>query len=550
MPFPTQTSPTQTFPTQTSPASPVLLSATGLHFSWPDGSPVLDGVELSLGPGLTGLVGDNGAGKTTLLEVLAGVRRPDRGSVRAAADVALVRQSPALPGAGTVADGLGLTPVLAALRRIEAGSVDPADFDVVGDAWDVEARAAARLDRLGLPTDLDRPLTRLSGGQYRTLTLVRALLAEPGVLLLDEPTNDLDAESRTRLYRALDEFGGAVLTVSHDLELLNRAGHTLELRDGAVRSFGGDYAHYREVLAAEARTHAEQTAAAAAQVRREQRQFDDAQTALARRRRTAQRAQAQKRVPPIVAGLRAGKAEVSAGKLERGQRDSVAQAREELDELRSRRRNPTAPALRLPEPEVAPGIQIVVDPRLPITGAERVLVTGRNGAGKSRLLAALTADASAIVVPYVFVPQVISFDDEARGSESLSVAEAARAAAPSGEPEQLHAHLARFGFLGHASERALHELSGGERLRAGLALALLANPEPKLLILDEPTNNLDVGTVESLLTALNAWTGALVVASHDSGFTARLGLTRTVAVCQPRAAEPQPRAAELQPGHG
>ncbi|GAA4757699.1 ATP-binding cassette domain-containing protein [Gordonia alkaliphila] len=500
------------------------LTAVGLHFAWPDGAPVLDGVDLALGPGLTALVGDNGAGKTTLLEILAGLRTPDGGTVTAEGLIALVRQESATPAtASTIAAALGVADNLAALARIEGGSVDPADFEAVGEDWDLAARAVAQLDRLGLPIDIDRPLDRLSGGQFRSLALARALLSQPGVLLLDEPTNDLDADSRVRLHRALDEFGGSVLVVSHDLELLDRAGHTLELREGRLRAFGGNYTHYRDVIDAELATHAEQVATAAAQVRREQRQFDDAQTALARRRRTAQRAQVEKRLPPIAAGLRANKAQVSAGKLERGQRDSVASARADLAELRADNRRSDTPMLRLNSPDVGTGTQVIVDPRLPITGPERVLLAGGNGAGKSRLLAALTADPTAIAVPYAVVPQVITFGDEDR-----TVAEAAYALAGDTELEQVHAHLARFGFVGQSSQRRLADLSGGERLRAGLAAALLSTPDPQLLILDEPTNNLDTATVEALLTALSEWTGALVLVSHDRGFVDRVDLTRTV----------------------
>ena len=129
----------------------------------------------------------------------------------------------------------------------------------------------------------------------------------------------------------------------------------------------------------------------------------------------------------------------------------------------------------------------------------------------------------AIAVPYAFVPQVITFGDEDR-----SVAESAYESAGGTEPEQVHAHLARFGFVGQSSQRRLADLSGGERLRAGLAAALLATPDPHLLILDEPTNNLDIATVEALVTALSEWTGALVLVSHDQGFVDRVDLPRTV----------------------
>ncbi|HYF72307.1 MAG TPA: ATP-binding cassette domain-containing protein, partial [Nocardioides sp.] len=179
------------------PAPTPVISASGLGFTWPDGTPVLTGLDLLVGPGRSALVGVNGAGKSTLLRLVAGDLRPTTGHVQVAGEVGYLPQDLTLDVDQRVEDFLGIGPVRRAIRAVEGGAVDATFFDIIGDDWDVEDRAVAELARLGLPTDvLDRRLGQLSGGEVTQLGMARLLLRRPDVLVLDEPTNNLDARAR------------------------------------------------------------------------------------------------------------------------------------------------------------------------------------------------------------------------------------------------------------------------------------------------------------------------------------------------------------------
>ena len=527
------------------------LVLSDVAYAFPDHTPLFTAVNLTVGPGLTSLIGRNGAGKSTLLRLMAGERRPTRGSITldgAAAGPPAVAYLPQLladaPAERTLADELGVGRHLSALSRIEAGEGNDDDFTTIGDDWAVADRAIALLDDLGLPTELGRPVLALSGGERTLAALAGRLLARPRLLLLDEPTNSLDGRARERLFTALEHFvsGGdrIVLAVSHDLELLDRAGTTVELRAGRCRVFGGGYTHYREVIDAEQAAALQDLAGARNDLRAEKRDKVEAQVALARRERYGRKMEATKREPKIVMRTRKRQAQESAARYRAVHNRGVEQARERMSEADAAVRREDLLRVDLPDPGLPAG-RVVLDAhdpvvgRIHVAGPTRVRLSGPNGSGKTSLLRRLFGkqswsgagagagggddDDNAARVPWALLPQDLRI-----GLPERSVVDAIRAVRPEAPPEEAHAHAARLLFIGDAGFRRLGDLSGGERLRAALAVSLFARPTPQLLVLDEPTNNLDLDGVHVLADALSQWRGALLLVSHDDGFCARVAI--------------------------
>ncbi|MEU8520883.1 ABC-F family ATP-binding cassette domain-containing protein [Streptomyces sp. NPDC048577] len=519
---------------------PTFITCSSLSFSWPDGTPVLDDFRLTVGPGRTGLIGLNGSGKSTLLKLIAGELPPTAGTVRTVGEVGHLPQNVVLDTALRVDEALGIARVRAALHAIESGDPADAHFATVGDDWDVEERALATLDQLGLgQIGLDRTVGEVSGGESVLLRLAALLLARPDVLLLDEPTNNLDLRARHRLYEAVDAWAGVLVVVSHDRELLERVDQIADLHDGEVTWYGGAYSAYEAALEAEQDAAQRMVRVAEADVQRQKRELSDAQMKLARRKRYAQKSAQNKVVPKIVANGRKAEAQVSAGKHRTLHAERLDAARERLDAAVEAVRDDDEIRVELPRTVVHPGREVLglrdlelsygarVKGEWELRGPERIALVGRNGAGKTTLLRTIAGELEPLAgevvakVPLRFLPQRLDLLDE-----ELSVVENVARFAPGATVNEVRARLARFLFRGARADRPAGTLSGGERFRATLAALLLADPAPRLLLLDEPTNNLDMASVRKLTAALEAYEGALIVASHDVPFLESLGITR------------------------
>lgn len=507
---------------------------TDLSFEWPDGTAVFDGLDVAFDQGRTGLIGLNGSGKSTLFELITGRLSPASGRVEVAGDVGHLDQELTLDTGQTVAELLGIARTRAALRAIEAGDASEANFTVVGNDWDTEERALAQLERFGVvlkgAEPLDRTVGSLSGGEAVLTALAGIALSGPAITLLDEPTNNLDRDARTRLYETIDSWPGVLVVISHDRELLERMDRIAELRHGRIRVRDGNYTDHLTQLETEQEAAQRMVRVAEADVRKEKQQLRDARVKLDRRARYGKKMYATKREPKVVMNQRRRDAQVSAGKHRIMQEGKLDEAKRTLTEAEDEVRDDDRIRISLPDTRVAAGQDVLElegnDGRLYVRGPERIALMGANGAGKTTLLHAIAHGSDHEAVTYVtdrigYLPQRLDVLDD-----RLSVLDNVRAAAPTATPHEVRANLARFLIRGDRVDRPASVLSGGERFRVSLARLLLADPSPRLLVLDEPTNNLDLDSVRQLTEALSAYRGALLVAGHDHAFLREIGTTR------------------------
>ncbi|MDR6986498.1 ATPase subunit of ABC transporter with duplicated ATPase domains [Paenarthrobacter nitroguajacolicus] len=516
------------------------ITLTDVRLQWPDGTTALAGISGTFGSGRTGLVGSNGAGKSTLLRLIAGSIAPTSGSITTNGDVGYLPQTLTLVTDSTVADLLGIGHKLKALRAIESGDVSVENFDAVGDDWDIEARADKSLRHIGLSeADLERNVGEISGGEAMLVAITGLRLQGTAITLLDEPTNNLDREARTKLSALLSTWPGTLVVVSHDLALLELMDNTAELHGGELEVFGGPYSAWRSYVD-EQQAAAVQAAQAAKQaVKTEKRQRQEAEMKLAQRARTGQTSYDNKKGSKILMNQRASDAQVSAGKLRSGSDDKVDAAQAALDVASSKIREDERISVNLPDPDVPRSRRIAelrgTNRAFVVEGPERVAIIGANGVGKTTLLERLvsgepltdddddvesgTAGGQLLTGRSGYLRQRLDGLDEA-----ATTLENVQAAAPRVPVGEIRNQLARFLLRGDSVYRPVGTLSGGERFRVSLAKLLFADPPPQVLILDEPTNNLDIQSVDQLVEALNAYRGAVILVSHDDGFLARLDL--------------------------
>jgi ATP-binding cassette subfamily F protein uup len=466
------------------------------------------------------VVGRNGAGKSTLLRVLSGEQAPDGGSIWKEAGLRVSRLDQDVPVAtdrtvfDAVADGLGALSDLvaeyhrAAVRVAEAGTA--ADLERLGrvhheldelDGWRIERRVELVLSRLSLPPDIR--VDTLSGGWKRRVLLARGLVAEPDVLLLDEPTNHLDLEAITWLEAFLAEYPGAVVFVTHDRAFLQRvATRIVEIDRGRLTSWPGDYATFRRRKDAALVSDAVQ-----------QDKFDKrlaVEEAWLRQGVKARRTRDEGRVRALMA-----------------LREERAARREEPGSVRFRMgRAPLSGHVVLEADEVSKAFgskPVVRRFSARIMRGDRIGLIGPNGSGKTTLLRLLIGDlppdegevrrGANVEVAYYdqqreqLDPEQTVFDAIGAGNDTVIV---------NGQSRHIHAYLRDFLFPLERAQSPVKALSGGERNR--LLLARLFTRAINLLVLDEPTNDLDLETLELLEAQLADWPGTLLLVSHDRAF--------------------------------
>lgn len=485
---------------------------------------ILDDVTLSFYPGAkTGVVGPNGAGKSSVLRIMAGLDKPNNGDAFLAtgATVGILQQEPPLNEDKTVRGNVeeGMGDIKIKLDRFnEVAELMATDYtdelmEEMGrlqeeldhaDAWDLDAQLEQAMDALRCPP-ADEPVTNLSGGERRRVALCKLLLSKPDLLLLDEPTNHLDAESVQWLEQHLASYPGAILAVTHDRYFLdNVAEWILELDRGRAYPYEGNYSTYLEKKAERL----------AVQGRKD--------------------AKLQKRLTEELAWVRSGaKARQAKSKARLQRYEEMAAEAEKTRKLDFEEiQIPVGPRLGNVVVEVDhldkgyDGRALIKDLSFSLPRNGIVGVIGPNGVGKTTLFKTIvgleTPDSGSVKVGETVK---LSYVDQARAgidprktvwevvSDGLDYIQVGQTEVPS------RAYVSAFGFKGPDQQKPAGVLSGGERNRLNLALTLKQGGN--LILLDEPTNDLDVETLGSLENALLNFPGCAVVISHDRWFLDR-----------------------------
>jgi ATPase subunit of ABC transporter with duplicated ATPase domains len=508
---------------------------------------VLDRVTLTIGPrARIGLVGPNGVGKSTLLRIAAGSELPDSGVVARAPETLTIgyleQERQNVPGESVLNALARRTGVLEAERELEDAAVALARDEAAGERYsralesflalgggDFRPRARTVCSDIGLDVDLERDRAALSGGEAARVALAMILLSRFEVLLLDEPTNDLDYEGLERLESFLGAYGGALVVVSHDRELLDRTVDriaAIDPRSHGVREWAGGWSDY---------ARARQTERAAAIAEFEQAQSRRAElTKLLTTRRTEARAKG------AALGNKTGGADRRAT---HALETKVRQAERllERNELPEKPFEPWELHLSLTSDVRLSDHVLSLDRAIGVRGSfrlgpididlapgQRFSIVGPNGAGKSTLVGMLLGDvpllAGTRTVGRRTVIGAIGQDRRAYSGDAPLVDEVA--ARTGLAPVHARTLLAKFGLGADHIGRACSSLSPGERTRANLAE--LQARGVNVLVLDEPTNHLDLEAVEQLESALGDFAGTLVVVSHDRRFLERVTPTRTI----------------------
>ena len=531
-----------------------------------------------------GLVGNNGCGKSTLLQIIAGQLSPSSGVIVRPDDLYYIPQHFGQYDSLTIAQALRIERKQQALHAILSGDASNENFVVLDDDWNIEERSIAALDLWGLGQfTLSYPMNLLSGGEKTRVFLAGMDIHHPSVILMDEPTNHLDSSGRQRLYDWVEKCRSTLLVVSHDRTLLNLLPEICELEKHQINYYGGNYEFYKEqkTLMQEALQQRieekEKALRIARKVARETAERRDKQNVRGEKNNI------KKGVPRIVLNALQGKSEKSTSKLNSAHQEKAEKLTDERNQLQGSL-SPTATLktdfnssslhtgkILVTAKEINFGyyshsinshIQMNNEANIADTGnhsgpdshdiqdngdfkqqlwqtpisfqlksGDRLRIEGANGSGKTTLLKLITGqlqpqegNLTRMEFTYVYLNQEYSIIDDRN-----SILEQAYAFNNRNLPEhEIKIILNRYLFPASEWDKSCRKLSGGEKMRLAFCCLMISNNTPDMFILDEPTNNLDIQSIEIITATIKNYTGTVIAISHDDYFIQEIGIEQRI----------------------
>jgi len=520
----------------------------GVCYTHPDHEILFHDINFSINKGQkVALIGNNGSGKSTLLRMIAGHLKSSEGEICYSSAPYYVPQHFGQYNQLSIAQALQIDKKLNALQGILNGDTSIDNFNELDDDWNIEIRSQEALSHWELESiSFDQPMNTLSGGEKTKVFLAGIQIHSPEIILMDEPTNHLDIQSRQLLYSFIESVNDTLLIVSHDITLLNKLSIILELSKDRITTYGGNYDFYKEQQELQLNAlHASlnekekelHTARKTAREAAERKQREDV-----RGKKRSER----KGVPRIMMGVLKENAEKSTARLKDVHQDKMTNLKEDIRQLQK-----SIPDLQLMKLNFNPSSlhtgKILVTAKeinfcynenlwnVPLTfeirSGDRLAIKGKNGSGKTTLVKLITGQikpAEGILsnadFKYVYIDQEYSIiQPDLTLLEQIEQFNTANL-----QDHELKTLLNRFLFPYTVWDKKCENLSGGEKMRLVLCCLSAGNQAPDMILLDEPTNNLDIQSLDILSTVIKAYQGTIIAISHDSYFLTQIGIDKQI----------------------
>ncbi|MDR0871995.1 MAG: ATP-binding cassette domain-containing protein [Prevotellaceae bacterium] len=499
------------------------------------------------------LIGNNGAGKSTLLRMIAGELQAMGGQLKAVVEPYYVPQVFGQYNHLSIAQALRIDKKITALNEILEGNATEENFNVLNDDWTIEERCREALNHWDIGRDeksfalTKTTMGTLSGGQKTKVFLAGIAIHQPELVLLDEPTNHLDTAGRELLYRFVNETSCTLVVVSHDRILLNQLDTICELSRHEIKTYGGNYNFYVEQKKMEQNAlnqDIQNKEKAFRQAKEKARETQERQQKISERGKKQQKKEGTGKA---MMDKMKNDAEKTSSKLKSIHTEKISGISQELQNLRAALPDIDKMKFGFDNSALHKG-KILVSANainfayrvemlwrenlnFQITSGERIALKGANGSGKTTLIKLILGDLQPTVGNIyradnksVYIDQDYSLIDN-----RLNIYEQAQIFNEQALQEhEIKSRLKRFLFTKNDWDKPCSALSGGERMRLMLCCLTIGSQSPDLIILDEPTNNLDIQNIEMLTAAINEYEGTLVVVSHDERFLEEVGIERTI----------------------